>query len=69
MVVELDEDVENITYPISLNFRQTTQIKYNITKNTVFLDKDKLTFPLKLRKWEEGDFFLSIRHEWKKKVK
>ena len=57
MVVELDEDVENITYPISLNFRQTTQIKYNITKNTVFLDKDKLTFPLKLRSGE-GDFFI-----------
>ena len=68
MVIELDEDVENITYPISLKFRQTTQIKYNITKNTVFLDKDKLTFPLKLRKWEEGDFFYPLGMNGRKKL-
>ena len=68
MVVEIDEDIENITYPISLNFRQTTQAKYNITKNTVFLDKDKLTFPLKLRKWEEGDFFYPLGMNGRKKL-
>ncbi len=68
MVFELDENVENITYPISLNFRQTTQTKYNATKNTVFLDKDKLTFPLKLRKWEEGDFFYPLGMNGRKKL-
>ena len=68
MVVELDEYVENITYPISLKFRQTTQTKYNATKNTVFLDKDKLTFPLKLRKWEEGDFFYPLGMNGRKKL-
>ena len=67
MVVELDEGVENITYPISLNFRQTTQIKYNITKNTVFLDKDKLTFPLKLS-GRKGDFFYPLGMNGRKKL-
>lgn len=45
-----------IDYPISMSLRILNKpIKYNI--NCANLDFDKLSFPLKLRKWKKGDRF------------
>lgn len=36
--------------------------------NTVFVDKDKLEFPLTLRQWENGDYFYPLGMQGKKKL-
>ncbi len=36
--------------------------------NTVYVDKDKLSFPLTIRKWEEGDTFYPLGMTGKKKL-
>lgn len=37
-------------------------------QNSIYVDKDKLTFPLKLRMWKNGDFFYPLGMEGKKKI-
>ncbi|MEO1055022.1 MAG: tRNA lysidine(34) synthetase TilS [Bacteroidota bacterium] len=37
-------------------------------KSIAFLDRDKLTFPLKMRKWQEGDRFVPLGMRHKKKL-
>ncbi|WP_306770385.1 tRNA lysidine(34) synthetase TilS [Muricauda sp. TY007] len=37
-------------------------------RNVVFLDKEKLNFPLVLRNWEKGDYFYPFRMQGKKKL-
>lgn len=44
----------------------TTQQPTN--SNSIFVDSDKLSFPLKLKKWEEGDVFYPLGMKGKKKV-
>ena len=37
-------------------------------KNTIYVDKEKIHFPLKLRKWREGDVFQPFGMKGKKKL-
>lgn len=67
LFIELEE-FDNLTYPISLRFRNSDQNQFITDKNIVFLDKEKLTFPLSLRKWKNGDFFYPIGMNGKKKL-
>lgn len=67
LFIELEE-FDNLTYPISLRFRNSDQNQFITDKNIVFLDKEKLTFPLILRKWKNGDFFYPIGMNGKKKL-
>ena len=58
--LEAERDIlisENlIDYPISMSLRILNKpVEYNI--NSANLDFDKLSFPLKLRKWKKGDRF------------
>ena len=56
----IDIDKKSITKPINLSV-ETLRVKdgFYLIKDTRFaqLDKDKLKFPLKIRKWEKGDKF------------
>ncbi|MHA7941490.1 tRNA lysidine(34) synthetase TilS [Formosa sp. 3Alg 14/1] len=36
--------------------------------NTIYVDKNKLQFPLTLRKWEQGDYFFPLGMQGKKKL-
>ena len=38
------------------------------SKNCILIDKDTATFPLKIRKWEEGDYFIPLGMKGKKKL-
>ena len=67
LFIELEE-FANLTYPISLRFRNSNQNQFNTNKNTVFLDKKKLIFPLTLRKWKQGDFFYPLGMNGKKRL-
>lgn len=63
------EQDNSIVTPISLIFERLKFENYeNIAKNEIFLDHDKLIYPLKLRNKKEGDYFFPIGMNGKKKV-
>jgi tRNA(Ile)-lysidine synthase len=41
---------------------------FNVPDNVALLDADKLTFPLTLRRWQEGDSFIPFGMTGRKKV-
>ncbi len=49
-------------------FELQEKIKFPNDENHAFLDYDKLKFPLTLRPWEEGDFFIPLGMVGKKKI-
>ncbi len=55
---------------IKLTFEKLNRkdVKLNADSNTAFLDYDKLEFPLVLRPWKKGDFFIPLGMKGKKKV-
>ncbi len=46
----------------------TSEFKMNPRPDYAFLDKDKLVFPLKIRKWKQGDFFYPLGMKNRKKL-
>ena len=53
-------DVEILDYQYDLHFEDDPMILY--------ADADKLTFPLKLRRWKEGDYFFPFGMKGRKKL-
>lgn len=55
---------------IALSFSMPSAVGYelNTMKNVASIDMDKLTFPLTLRKWKQGDHFYPFGMKGKKKV-
>jgi len=51
----------------ALHFETVEQIN-KANKSTIYVDKEKLKFPLLFRKWEEGDFFYPFGMKGKKKL-
>jgi tRNA(Ile)-lysidine synthase len=68
--ITLGKETLNIEQPICLCMYQTDQISdLPMGKATIAcLDQDKLVFPLKLRKWEKGDWFMPLGLKGKKKL-
>ena len=65
------EDTTKIETPIKLDIRITKEneiLKINTDRNWAYLDFDKLKFPLLLRKWKKGDYFVPFGMKGKKKV-
>jgi tRNA(Ile)-lysidine synthase len=63
----IEEDVEEVKNPISLSIKNTDK-KSIVSKNYALVNKNLVTFPIILRKWEEGDFFYPTGMTGKKKV-
>jgi|YNPMSStandDraft_1061717.scaffolds.fasta_scaffold00262_24 tRNA(Ile)-lysidine synthase len=60
-----------LNIPLKLKFKLIEiEDMSNIPSNsyTACIDYDKLTFPLTLRKWKQGDFFIPIGMKGKKKI-
>ena len=58
---------KEVKVPLNITFCKVSDTSH-LSRNTIFVDEDKLTYPLELRKWQEGDFFYPIGMEGKKKV-
>ncbi len=67
-VIVISEDTDTIRFPIPLKFSISHKLEFNKRKNSVFLDFDKLEFPLKIRRWEEGDYFYPLGLNGRKKL-
>lgn len=71
MEYTIESKISCINDPINLEFKNCTNdpaIFYNKNKNLAFLDRDKLKFPLKIRKWEKGDSFYPLGMKGKKLI-
>ena len=64
-ITETDNQVDT---PFGILSFETNQQIDKSNKSTVFVDKDLLKFPLKVRKWEEGDYFYPFGMKGKKKL-
>ncbi len=65
--VFISESEKKISEPIPLEFKSTKKIG-NITNTTIYVDRDKIQYPLLLRKWREGDVFQPFGMQGKKKL-
>ena len=63
----ISENEKEITHPIHLKFNSTKKMG-NIMASEVYVDSDKITYPLLLRKWREGDVFQPFGMKGKKKL-
>jgi tRNA(Ile)-lysidine synthase len=68
------KDEKNITKsesqidePLKMSFIPTDKMGY-IDNRTIYVDNDKLMYPLTLRKWQEGDVFQPFGMKGKKKL-
>lgn len=66
-IYEITKENLSITTPIKLTFTEVNTIDTK-GENTVFVDKEKLKFPLIVRKWQIGDYFYPHGLKGKKKL-
>ncbi len=62
---------EEHTSPIHLRIgkmQQKKDVTFNFDVNRAYVDGDKITFPLQLRKWEKGDWFVPLGMKGRKKL-
>jgi len=66
--ISIPENESQIKTPIgNLNFKLVKQLNKS-NPSTIYVNKEKLKFPLLLRKWEEGDYFFPFGMKGKKKL-
>ncbi|MAZ72091.1 MAG: tRNA lysidine(34) synthetase TilS [Flavobacteriaceae bacterium] len=63
----IKKNQQQINNPIQLSLIPTEKIGH-IDTTTVYVDADKLNYPLQLRKWQEGDVFQPFGMKGKKKL-
>ena len=64
---QIAENTLEVTTPIHLKFEKATH-KTSTNNNTIFVDIEKITFPLILRKWQHGDSFYPSGMKGRKKL-
>ncbi len=62
----IEKDQQEVNFPLNLSFCKVADIGTS-SNAIIFVDEDQLTFPLHLRKWEEGDTFQPFGMEGKSK--
>ena len=63
----IGENIRSLKFPLNVALCQTDNI-LEPTNNVIFVDQEKLVFPLQLRKKREGDCFFPSGMEGKKKL-
>jgi tRNA(Ile)-lysidine synthase len=66
----IEKDIRSIENPIKLNIQIAENLNFKIptAKNIACIDLDTIAFPLKLRKWREGDNFIPLGMNHYKKL-
>ncbi|MFD3002065.1 tRNA lysidine(34) synthetase TilS [Pontibacter toksunensis] len=67
-IAEGDTTVEAGNMRFSIRHEDAAQYKLNTKPHVAALDADQLKFPLKLRAWQEGDWFVPLGMNGKKKI-
>lgn len=63
----IEKDQIKIKFPLKISFSNVDNISVEPT-NVIFVDEEKLQFPLEIRKWQEGDLFFPSGMNGKKKL-
>jgi tRNA(Ile)-lysidine synthase len=66
----IEENQPVIETPISMRFSKSklSEVKFSNDSNLAIVDFDKLTFPLQLRRWQQGDKFVPLGMKGSKKL-
>ncbi|MEO6347402.1 MAG: tRNA lysidine(34) synthetase TilS [Aquaticitalea sp.] len=64
----IDEADKSLATAIGIFFIEKVEDISSFDSHKVYLDKNKLKFPLKVRKWKEGDYFYPSGMKGKKKL-
>ena len=64
---KIEKDSLEVNFPLKIAISKVDNIS-NLTNTTIFVDEEKISFPLVIRKWQEGDFFYPSGMNGKKKV-
>nr|WP_294937998.1 tRNA lysidine(34) synthetase TilS [uncultured Flavobacterium sp.] len=64
----IEENQQEITFPLNMTISFVTKVTDTLNNAVIFVDKDKLKFPLTVRKWQEGDYFYPSGMTGKKKL-
>lgn len=68
---DINEDDQYIDTPLKLRIEtieNTPDINIEKNKSVVYLNKDKLQYPLTLRRWKQGDWFVPFGMKGRKKL-
>jgi tRNA(Ile)-lysidine synthase len=63
----IKKDQNEVKFPLKLSFCNVDDISVQTT-NAIFVDENKLQFPLEIRRWQEGDWFNPLGMDGKKKL-
>ncbi|MCF6307004.1 MAG: tRNA lysidine(34) synthetase TilS [Flavobacteriaceae bacterium] len=63
----ISEELETIETPFKLQFDRISEVN-NPSNKEVYVDFEKLKFPLEIRTWKEGDYFYPFGMKGKKKL-
>lgn len=66
--LEIKKTDKKIQTPVGILFFDEADAVFGKRTNVIFVDKDKLKFPLELRKWQKGDVFHPLGMKGKKKL-
>lgn len=63
----IEKNQKDVKIPLNLSICNVSDIS-NANPNCIFVDEDRLQFPLMIRKWNEGDYFYPFGMKGKKKL-
>ena len=66
-VFTIQKDTLEVKNPLKLAISKVDNVS-NHSNKTIFVDEEKIVYPLTIRKWQEGDFFYPSGMDGKKKV-
>ncbi len=65
----IHEGTDEIQHPIHLTLRtEEMPIEIRKERDFLYLDADKVVYPLQLRRWEQGDWFVPFGMKGRKKL-
>ena len=64
----IEESTKQFKTPFGILFFDEADAIFGKRTNVIFVDKDKLKFPLVVRQWQEGDYFYPFGMKGKKKL-